>query len=219
MKKEKPSPSAEMVSAVRATESMRPANEQICNDPFAKDFLGTKFTILMKNRLLTRIALWKAERTNPGAVGCVASRTRYIDDYLQACINDGIKQLVILGAGYDSRAYRFDELIRNVKVFEVDHPATQKVKIEKIKKIFGFQPNHVFYIPIDFEREKLDKRFFESGYDRNLKTLYIWEGVTMYITAEAVDKTLAFVTNNSGKGSSIIFNYIFQSVVDGISKR
>ena len=67
-------------------------------------------------------------------MGCVASRTRYIDDYLHECIDDEIKQLVILGAGYDSRAYRFDDLKGKVKVFELDHPATQKVKIEKIKK-------------------------------------------------------------------------------------
>jgi len=215
MKKEKPSPSAETVAAIRATESMRPVDERVCYDPFAKDFLGPKFTILTKSRLLTRITLWKAERTDPGAVGCVASRTRYIDDYLQVCLDDGIKQLVLLGAGYDSRGYRFDELIDNVKVFEVDHPATQKVKIEKIKKIFGSLPDHVIYIPINFDKEKQDKRLFESGYDKNLKTLFIWEGVTMYLTAEAVDETLTFVAKNSGNGSSIIFNYILQSVVDG----
>jgi methyltransferase (TIGR00027 family) len=215
MKKEKPSSSAEMVAAVRATESMRPTDEQVCYDPFAKDFLGLKFTFISKSRLLTKIALWKAERTDPGAVGCVASRTRYIDDYLQECIDDGIKQLVILGAGYDSRAYRFDDLKGKVKVFELDHPATQKVKIERIKKIFGSIPNHVIYIPIDFGKEKFDNRLFESEYNKNLKTLFIWEGVTMYITAEAVDETLSFVVNNSGKGSSIIFNYIFQSVIDG----
>jgi methyltransferase (TIGR00027 family) len=104
-------------------------------------------------------------------------------------------------------------------VFELDHPATQKVKKEKIKNIFGSLPDHVIYIPIDFDREKQDKRLFESGYDKNLKTLFIWEGVTMYLTAEAVDETLSFVAKNSGEGSSIIFNYIFQSVVDGTNKR
>ncbi len=215
MKKEKPSTSAEMVAAVRATESMRPRDEQICYDPFAKDFLGPRFTVIIKSRLLTRIALWKAERTDPGAVGCLVGRTRYIDEYLQACIDDGIEQLVMLGAGYDSRAYRFDELKGKVKVFEVDHPVTQKVKIGKVKKIFASLPNHVIYVPIDFDRERLEKKLFESGYDKNLKTLFIWEGVTMYLAAEAVDETLSFVARNSGKGSSIIFNYMFKSVVDG----
>lgn len=215
MKEEKPSSSAESVTAVRAVESKRPEEERVCYDPFAKDFLGAKFTIFSRSRLLTKIGLWDAERKTPGAVGCIAARTRYIDEYLKVCIDDGIEQLVILGAGYDSRAYRFDELKGRVKVFEVDRPATQKVKIEKVKKIFSFLPDNVVYVPIDFDKEELDKRLFESGYDRSLKTLFIWEGVTMYITAEAVDETLAFVAENSGKGSSIIFNYILQSVIDG----
>jgi methyltransferase (TIGR00027 family) len=123
--------------------------------------------------------------------------------------------LVILGAGYDTRAYRFDKLKEEVKVFEVDHPATQKVKIEKVSKALGSLPGHVVYVSVDFEKERLDKKLSESGYNKSLKTLFIWEGVTMYLTAEAVDETLAFVAGNSGKGSSIIFNYIFRSVLDG----
>jgi len=218
MSEEKPSSSAEMVAAARATESKKPQDERICYDPLAQYFLGRKFTIFGKSHLLTKIALWKADKTAPGAVGCIVSRTRYIDKYLLKCINEGIEQLIILGAGYDSRPYRFDELKEKVKVFEIDHPATQKVKIEKIKKIFGSLPTHVTYIPIDFDKEKLETRLFESGYNKNLKTLFIWEGVTMYLTAEAVDETLSFVAHNSGRGSSIIFNYIFQSVVDGTNK-
>jgi len=65
--------------------------------------------------------------------------------------------------------------------------------------------------------KSLEERLFENGYDRNRKTLFIWEGVTTYITAEAVDNTLFFVANNSGAGSTIIFSYVFQSVVDGTS--
>ena len=118
-------------------------------------------------------------------------------------------------AGYDSRAYRIEGLKGKVKVFEVDHPATQMRKIERLKKLLGALADHVVYVPIDFSKEKLDGRLLESGYDRNSKTLFIWEGVTLYISAEAVDETLAFVVNNSGEGSSIIFDYIYQSVVDG----
>ena len=188
---------------------------RVCYDPLAQHFLGAKYRVFARSRLLIRLALWNAERRSPGVFGCLAGRTRYIDDCLKACIDDGIKQLVILGAGYDTRAYRFGELKEKVKVFEVDHPATQKVKIEKVSRMLGSLPGHVVYVPIDFEKERLDKKLFESGYDKSLKTLFIWEGVTMYITAEAVDETLAFVAGNSGKGSSIIFNYIFRSVLDG----
>ena len=122
--------------------------------------------------------------------------------------------MVILGAGFDSRLYRFPEINGRVKVFEVDHPATQKVKIAKVKKIFGSLPKHVVYIPMDFNKDKLEKKLFDAGYDRNLKTFFIWEGVTMYLTTEAVDDILVFVAKNSGPGSSIIFDYIFKSFLD-----
>ena len=215
MEKEKPSATAEATAAYRAVESLKPENECVCYDPLAKDFLGTGFKTLIGNRILRKILLWYVDRITPGAIGCVVGRTRYVDDYLTACIREGLKQLVISGAGYDSRAYRFGELKEKVRVFEIDHPATQSVKIEKVRRIFGSLPDHITYVPIDFNKEKLDDRLFESGYDRNLKTMFIWEGVSMYLTAEAVDETLSFVTNNSGKGSSIIFNYILKSVLDG----
>jgi methyltransferase (TIGR00027 family) len=215
MKEGKPSATAEANAAFRAAELMRPEDERVCHDPYAKDFVGTKFSIMGKSRLLTKIALWYAERVIPGGPNGVIARTRYIDDYLEACIDDGIAQLVILGAGYDSRAYRVDRLKGKTKVFEVDHPYTQRAKVEKVKKIFGFLPDDVVYVPIDLDKRKLSEGLFESGYDRNLKTLFIWEGTTQYLKAEAVDETLAFISNNSGEGSSIIFDYAFQSALDG----
>ena len=132
-------------------------------------------------------------------------------------MEDGIDQLVIMGAGYDSRPYRFEGL-KNKIVFEVDYPATQEMKIKKVKQIYGALPGHVTYVPIDFQRETLEERLFENGYNRKRKTLFIWEGVTTYITAEAVDSTLFFVANNSGKGSRIIFSYVFRSAVAGTSR-
>lgn len=204
--------SAEAAAALRAAESMKPEHKRVCYDPLAKDFLS-------KNQLLIRILLWFAERLFiPGASPAQAARTVYIDDYLKSCIDDGIQQLVNLGVGYDSRAYRFGELRGQVKVFEVDHQATLKVKVEKVENIFGSLPDHVVYVPIDFEKEKLDERLFDSGYDRNQKTLFIWEAVSYYLTADEVEDTLAFIVENSGEGSSIIFDYMFQSVLDGTNK-
>jgi methyltransferase (TIGR00027 family) len=206
---------AEVCAAWRAAESIKPQDERVCYEPLAKYFIRTPFRILTKSRFLAEIAFWYSDRRFPGAAGELLARTRYIDDYLKARIDDGIAQLVILGAGFDTRAYRFDGLKGNVKVFEVDHPATQKVKTETINRIFGSLPENIIYVPIDFEKESLSVRLLESCYNKNLKTLFIWDGVTMYLSAEAVDETLGFVTKNSGKGSSIIFDYIFKSVVDG----
>jgi len=216
MKGEKPSWTAEAMAIHRAVESAKPEHERVCYDPLANYFMSARVRILGKSPFLAKAAYWfLSERRFPGALGYVAVRTRCIDDYLKECIGNGIRQLVILGAGYDSRAYRIEGLKGKVKVFEVDHPTTQKVKVKRLKRLIGSLPGHVVYVPIDFSKEKLDGRLFESGYDRNSKTLFIWEGVTLYISAEAVDETLGFVVNNSGEGSSIIFDYNYQSVVDG----
>jgi methyltransferase (TIGR00027 family) len=161
------------------------------------------------------MAIWFfAERRAPGSVGIVLGRSRYIDDCLRDCLTDGIGQLVILGAGYDSRAYRFEALKGTVKVFEVDHPATQAVKTRKLRRLLGSLPSHVVYAPIDLIKGALDKTLFESGYDRKLKTLFICEGVMYYLSAEAVDEILAFVANNSAKGSAIVFDYFVQMTAD-----
>jgi methyltransferase (TIGR00027 family) len=159
-----------------------------------------------------------AERKGPGVQAFLAIRCRYMDDYLQECLASGIEQLVVLGAGLDSRAYRIEGLKERVKVFEVDHPATQAVKLAKLKRILGELPAHVTYVPIDFDDETLEK-LFDFGYHRQSKTLFIWEGVVHYLTAEAVDQTLSFVSRNSGTGSSIIFDYVYASALTATDKR
>jgi methyltransferase (TIGR00027 family) len=215
MKEEKPNVGAEQVAAIRAAWSKRPEEERVCCDPLARHFLGPELGGVIDDPKLTETVAAAVEQSTPGAIGCVGARTRYIDDYLKACIDEGIEQLVILGAGYDSRPYRFSDMKGKVRVFELDQPATQRGKIEKIKMILGSTPEHVVYVPINFDKESMADRLYDSGFKGDLKTLFIWEGVTMYITAEAVDATLAFVAKNSGKGSSIVFNYMLQSVVDG----
>jgi len=99
----------------------------------------------------------------------------------------------------------------------VDHPDTQRAKIKKVKKIFSSLPGHVVFVGLDLDERKLGEGLLESGYDKSKKTLFIWEGVTVYLTPEAIDETLAFVAQNSAKGSSIIFDYAFQSAQDAAS--
>lgn len=124
-------------------------------------------------------------------------------------------QLVIMGAGYDTRAHRIPEVKQKMRVFEIDHPDTQRVKIKKGDQLFNGGRDHVTYVPVDFEHQTIQVRLAECGYDSSQKTLFIWEGVTMYISPDAVDETLSFVVGQSAKGSGIIFNYCFQSLVDG----
>jgi len=212
MKKTRASTTAEGIAFVRALESSKPAGERICYDPLARQLISPVFYLLGK------LFVDRAERKGPGVLGFLAARCRYIDDHLQTCLETGLDQLVILGAGLDSRAYRFEQLAGRVRVFEVDHPATQQAKLEKLRKIFGKVPEHVTYVPIDFNTETLQK-LFDFGYDAQGKTLFIWEGVVHYLTAEAVDQTLKFVLKNSASGSSIIFDYVYTSALAAAHKR
>ncbi len=200
------------IAVLRATETEKPADERICSDPFARQFIPSWFYQFMKLFITTGYA----EMRGTGIIGFIAARCRYMDDVLAETLDQGLQQLVILGAGFDSRAYRFDRLREGVKVFEVDHPATQQDKVKQLARILTpDQLRHVNFVPIDFNREALDTRLEACGYSEQLKTLFIWEGVTMYLEAAAVDSTLSFVVHHSAPGSAIVFDYIYKGVVEG----
>lgn len=206
---------AEVVAAYRAAESLRPQAQRVCYDPFARHFLGPSLRLLTSNRWLAELGMRFADSVAPGGPGEVLARTPFIDDCLKKRIADGIGQMVILGAGYDTRAFRFRHLLASVKVFEVDKPATQTAKVEKARKLAGTVSVHVIYVPVDFDKDNIEDQLIARGYDPTVKTFFIWEGVTMYLTAEGVDQTLALVAKRSGAGSSIVFNYVHKAVVDG----
>jgi methyltransferase (TIGR00027 family) len=212
MKRKQSSVTAQGIAAIRAIESSRPPGQRICYDPLARQLVSPIFYYLAK--LFAGYGGWRA----PGTMEFIAARTRYVDDYLQACLDNGIEQLVILGSGLDSRAYRLEQLIGRVHAFEVDHPATQRDKCNKLVSIFGTLPKHVTFVPIDFNKERLEK-LYRFGYERQQKTLFIWEGVTYYLLAEAVDSTLDFVVMNSGEGSCIVFDYVYVSALTATRKR
>ena len=215
MRKNQSSLTAIGIAIVRGIESEKPEERRICYDPYASQLVSPflyKFV-----RFFDKIGY--SEIKGPGVMGFLTVRERHIDEYLKACLRDGLEQLVILGAGLDARAYRFDELKKGIRVFEVDHPASQATKLEKLKQVFGSQPAHVTFVGIDFNTQSLGQRLAESGYDEGLKTLFIWQGVTQYLTPEAVDSTLAFIAECSGPGSAVIFDYMYPTLLDGTIKR
>jgi methyltransferase (TIGR00027 family) len=204
VKKNQSSLTAAGIAIVRAVESEKPAGKRVCFDPYARRFVSAGLYYFVKFFAVLGYADWRG----PGVWEFLAARERYIDDYLEACLSEGLEQLVILGAGYDARAYRIEALKTGVRIFEVDHPATQAVKLKKLAAIFGARPAHATYVPIDFDRQAMAERLFASGYAEQCRTLFIWQGVTQYLTPAAVDDTLAFVSEHSGPGSSIIFDYM-----------
>jgi methyltransferase (TIGR00027 family) len=147
-----------------------------------------------------------------GIYGVQICRTRYIDDALQSAISKEINQGVILGAGYDTRAYRLPELKRT-KVFEVDLPAVQEDKKNKLQKYLGRLPGNVTYIPIDLDTQTLEIAFSATNFDGQVPAIYIWEGVTQYLTEKAVRQIFAFV-GRSATGSRIVFTYVSKSMIE-----
>ena len=214
IKKER-SKTAETIAVVRMSESRKSEDERICYDPHAIRFISQAvLDFAAHNPEKYKAFVARNERLVPGASNSIVARVRYFDDVVKSSINEGLEQLVILGAGYDTRAYRIEGLSK-IKVFEVDHPATQSIKIEKITEIFSSLHDHVTYVPMDLEVDELGQRLLESGYNKSLKTLFIMEGILMYLSPEIVEEILSFIVHNSGKGSAILFDYIPLSVVDG----
>lgn len=209
------SQSAAVIAAHRAMESTKPEEKRVCYDPYAAKLIAPNFSVIGETEMPREQALALFKQFVPGFHEYFIARTRYIDDYLSACIKNGMEQLVILGAGYDSRAYRFDTLKEGIAIFEVDHPATQAVKKDKLGDILEQLPNHVTFVPVDFKQDDFGSTLTESGYNTGLHTLFIWEGVTMYLRPDTVEKVLGFVTNNSGAQSSIIFDFTFPEIIDG----
>jgi len=210
MRKNQTSITAMGIAVLRAVETEKPEGERICFDPYARSFLPGWFYDMMRFFIRIGYAEWRGK----GVVGFLAARDRYIDDYLESRLQDGFDQLVILGAGYDARAHRFPALRDGgIRVFEIDHPATQRDKIEKVQRIFGGLPNNVIYVSIDFNTQTLADCLAANGYDPQAKTVFLWQGVTYYLEPAAVDDTLAFIAQHAGSGSSLIFDYIDEALL------
>jgi len=135
----------------------------------------------------------------------IAVRTRFAEDALAAAVENGVRQLVVLGAGLDTYAYRHPYGDR-LRVFEVDHPATQAWKCQLLRDATIGLPGSLTYVPVDFERETLAERLTAAGFDPTQETFFTWLGVVPYLKEEAVWSTLAFVASLSS-GAQAVFDY------------
>lgn len=207
MKADRASRTAQFVALGRAMANAGISHVPNFRDPTAYSFLSDKGRNSLKKVELAVQAGARSPRVEMARAmaDMMALRTSAIDDAVRQAIIDGAQQLVILGAGFDGRAWRMDEL-RGVRVFEVDHIATQRDKRSRVADLA--QPNAlVSFVPIDFERESLDQVLSAAGHDRAQRTVWIWEGVVMYLTHEAMRATLQGVADRSASGSTLIVNY------------
>src|SRR5215831_19480524 len=165
---------AEQNALFRALESSRPERERICDDPLARHFLTWPFTLVIRLTAIPRVRTFVCsfiDRRWPGVRTSVVARTRLIDDVIADALTD-IEQLVILGAGFDSRAYRLSRL-RDIDVFEVDHPDTQAAKRAVLTRLLGVLPERVRFVSVDFTRDDLASAMSRAGYRESARTFIL----------------------------------------------
>ena len=214
LKSGKPSGTAGFMALFRALESTYPRERRLFEDPLAFRFLTPSLKAVVcasKITLLQRGVTGLLDTVWSGARASGIARTRLIDDFLSRGIQDGKKQVVILGSGYDSRAYRIPAL-QNLNVFEVDHPSTLKDKKAKIQES-GVDTGHVAYVETDFNNQSLEQTLQEASFNQEIPAFFVWEGVTNYLTEEAVRRTLAYI-GSLAKGTQLAFTYVHRSAID-----
>lgn len=213
MKTGRPSVTAALVAGVRALYTELPAPYRIAEDPHAKDLVPTILSLPI--RALGRVP-WAAPIVHRGLALAsfglnhhVALRTRAIDDAVREAVRLGATQLVVLGAGLDSRAMRLEELA-GVRVFEVDHPSTQRYKVERLASLRSPpRPKalRLERVEVDFEKDRIDRALPAAGFSGKEVSFWIWEGVTVYLTREAIADTLRSIAALSAPKSRVALTY------------
>jgi methyltransferase (TIGR00027 family) len=152
--------------------------------------------------------------------GQILSRARYAEDRLDRAISRGIDQYVIIGAGLDSFALRRPELSATLRVFELDHPATQRAKRHRLGKLMGSPAKNVEFVPIDFEHETISEALSASSFAQERKAFFSWLGTVSYLTEEAVFETLRGLASFAAPGSELVFDYaIPEDLLDAEARR
>lgn len=199
----------------RLIEQFEPEKTRLFYDPVVKDLVGILIGVLMQSKSMRNYTIKQTDAIMPGIYGVQICRTRFIDEVVEKALLQGIEQVVILGAGLDTRPYRLAGMER-AQVFEVDLPSMQETKKKRLRKHFGRLPANVTFVPIDFDKESLEAVLSAAGFDSSKPTPFVWEGVTQYLSEEAVRRTLAFV-GTSAPGTILVFTYVLQSIIEGHS--
>jgi methyltransferase (TIGR00027 family) len=206
MRAGRPSQTASLVAMIRALSDRGLTNVPGFSDPVAYRLLSPAWRVVLA---LTERSLRRTEGSMRARIvgqhDMVPLRVRAIDVELEAALTAGCAQVVILGAGLDTRAFRMDAL-RNATVFEVDHPSTQRYKRRKAQALRWFAKRLV-YVPVDFERDSLTDALAHAGFDRTVKSAWIWEGVVMYLTDDALRGTLRTIAERAAPDSVLMINY------------
>jgi methyltransferase (TIGR00027 family) len=178
-------------------------------DYIALKLLPGPLKFLIKYRLIN----FKWSFFPKGIYEYVIARTKYLDNIFKESIKNGIEQILLFGAGFDTRTIRFAGKNMKTKIFELDTLYTQTAKIEQFKKRGISIPGNTVFIPIDFHVDSVNEKLESNGFKRNKTTLFIMEGIIQYLNKESVDKLFKMIYELSAHGSRVVFDYIYASVL------
>lgn len=206
---------AQLNAAQRAAESLRPPDRRLIDDPYSRHFVAhPALRAMLAHPRLADAALRGIDRLWGGLHAHIMLRVRYADDALDGAIRDGIDQVVLLGAGFDTTSLRHGTT--GVRVFEVDAPTTQAHKWLVTQRLLSTRRDcEISWVPCDFEHRVLRECLIGSGYDPSRPSLIIWLGVTPYLTSGAISATLADLAEICAPGSRLVVDYIRAGVVAG----
>jgi len=207
-----PSRTSILVAAVRAFGSREP-DENVRNPDSVADLLigPSELALISDHPVSSGLTQdYKEAIENPAIAlfaGLMLWRTRYIDEALEREVKNGATQVIVLGAGFDTRAYRFGGLLKHCRVIEVDAPPTQAYKKRRVQEVLRDLPTNLTYCAIDFAKDDLMDGLRRAGFRPDEKTFYIWEGVCMYLPENIVRKTLQTIASHSAPGSTLVLDY------------
>jgi len=189
-------------AGAKAFEYTLPESKRIINDPYADLYAGP-----VGRKLVAAMA-----RINPAIREGIVLRARFMDDYARTCIADGCTRIVLLGAGYDSRFLRMPEL-RQVRLFELDLPSTQRIKQTLTRKLLGVLPPQVIYVGTDFSKDFITQSLALAGFRRDERTLFIWEGVTLFLNEDIIAETLGRLAELAPR-NRLVFDFVPPELID-----
>jgi len=184
------------------------------SDHIAKLFLPGKARFFLSFKFMRNKIRKKLRKEVPGTYEYMTARTRHFDNLFKQALDENIPQIVLLGAGYDTRSIRFKDYIKDTKIFELDTPIIQQQKKRILFRSKISVSDQVTFAPINFNKEKMEDVLSKTGYNRALKSCFLWEGVTYYLPENAVTDTLYFINTFSGIGSTVSFDYFYRSAID-----
>jgi methyltransferase (TIGR00027 family) len=218
-----PSRTSIVVAALRAFGAREP-DPAVRNPDFLAERLITSAELQLisehpiAHALVDRYETGRENREVARMANLLLIRTRFIDDHMRRALEEGATQVVILGAGFDTRPYRFPELLKNKQVYELDYGSTQEIKKRRLAEASISVPPYVHFAEIDFKKDSLPDVLHSAGYRPAEKTFFIWEGVSMYLTEDAVRETLRTIGRESRSGSSLVMDFAGRALIDLLQK-